>query len=435
MFYSLPTQRMEEVSILIINEIVDHKNASKNHFSLTKGECVAYYTAQIKNTNVYFLTLGNEETINGITYKKDLTLEFMQQLNIVLFIRETNIHTVLQRYPFVKQHLDNQYKKPIKDTKVGIKGDSLAWLNNKDLKNFVKEAYNLELLEWGYKFFSVIYVQIPASIKPAMKLLKSDHLSKLHTSKMGVPNETFKISEIENKLDKTVYIDNIVHKQNAAFLPFKLLPSFRAHAIMDPPATLKEPYKIIYTGRIKTDGGRIMFMMSDIMKKLGNDYHLHIFPGKFVVPGVEVKDYSPKNMVHLQFLRDHIFHKNENVFVHYPYDHNDRLCYLVYADVGLDFSPTRPSDNQCPYGNSKLLDYCYAGIPVVTESNVGNIHLVQEAKNGIILRDKASVDDYVKALKIACKLKINREKVSEITIKNNNWYDICKNILRDFSNV
>ena len=32
-------------------------------------------------------------------------------------------------------------------------------------------------------------------------------------------------------------------------------------------------------------------------------------------------------------------------------------------------------------------------------------------------------------------MKINREKVSKTTIKNNNWYDICKNILRDFSNV
>ena len=33
------------------------------------------------------------------------------------------------------------------------------------------------------------------------------------------------------------------------------------------------------------------------------------------------------------------------------------------------------------------------------------------------------------------KIDIPREKVSKITIKNNNWYDICKNILRDFSNV
>ena len=426
---------MEKVSILIINEIADHNSTSKNHFSLTKGENVAYYMAKLSNTSVYFLTTGKEETKQDINYKKDLTIEFMQQLNVVLFIRETNIHTVLQRYPFVKQHLDNQYSKVVKDTKVGIKGDSVAWLNNKELKKYIKENYDLELLEWGYKFFSIIYVQLPASIKPAMKLLKADPLSKVHTSKMGVPNEYFDVSQIENKLEKTRNIESIVHQPDVAFLPFKLLPSFKPQAILDPPATLKDPYKIIYTGRIKTDGGRIMLMMSDIMKKLGNDYQLHIFPGKFVVPGVEVKDYSPKNMAHLQFLRDHVFHQNENIFVHYPYEHNNRLNYLIYADVGLDFSPTRPSDNVSPYGNSKLLDYCYAGIPVVTESNVGNIHLVHEAKNGIILRDKASVDDYVTALKIACNMKINREKVSKITIKNNNWYDICKNILRDFSNV
>lgn len=424
---------MEETNILIINEITDHSSTSKNHFSLTKGENVAHYMAQIDKTNVYFLTTGNEETKNNISYKKDLSLSFMKQLNIVLFIRETNIHTVLQKYPSVKQHLDNEYSKPIKNTKVGIKGDSVAWINNKDLKKYIRETYNLDILEWGYKFFSIIYVQIQASIKPAMKLLKTDPLSKLKTSKMGVPNEYFDISKIENKLDKTRYIEGIVHKPDVAFIPFKLLPAFRSQAVFDTPATLDKPYKIIYTGRIKTDGGRIMFMMRDIMKKLGNDYQLHIFPGKFVVPDVEVRDYSPKNMIHLQFLRDHVFHPNENIFVHYPYEHDNRLNYLLYADVGLDFSPTRPSDNMCPYGNSKLLDYCYAGIPVVTESNVGNIHLVHEAKNGIILRDNATVDDYVTALKIACKLKINREAVSKITIKNNNWYDICKNILLDFN--
>ena len=177
---------MEKVSILIINEIADHNTTSKNHFSLTKGENVAYYMAKINNTTVYFLTTGKEETKQNITYKKDLTLDFIQGINIVLFIRETNIHTVLQKYPFIKQHLDCQYSKVIKDTKVGIKGDSVAWLNNKELKKYVKETYDLELLEWGYKFFSIIYVQLPASIKPAMKLLKADPLSKLHTSKMGV---------------------------------------------------------------------------------------------------------------------------------------------------------------------------------------------------------------------------------------------------------
>ena len=125
---------MNKTNILIINEIADHNTTSKNHFSLTKGENVAFYMAKVSNTTVYFLTTGKEETKQNITYKKDITLDFIQGINIVLFIRETNIHTVLQKYPFIKQHLDCQYSKVIKDTKVGIKGDSVAWLNNKELK-------------------------------------------------------------------------------------------------------------------------------------------------------------------------------------------------------------------------------------------------------------------------------------------------------------
>ena len=423
---------MTDVNILIINELANHNTLSKNHFSLTKGENIAFYMAQIKNTKVYFLTTGNEEEKNNVTYKKEFDADFLRKLKIILFIRETNIHLVLERYPTIKTYLDEEYKKSEKNTKVGIKGDSLAWLTNKDLRNWVRKEYDLELLEWGYNFFSVIYVQMEKSIPPAMKLLKKDPLSKLKTSKMGVPNEYYDMTMIENYFEKTRYIDTIISRTDIAFNPLKLTASFVNLANHDPPCSIDHPYIIIYTGRIKTDGGRIGIMMSDIMKKLGNNYQLHIFPGRFVIPGSGIKACSPKNMVHLQFLRDTIFYKNENVYIHYPFEHDKRLNYLLYANVGLDFSPTRPNNVVCPYGNSKLLDYCYAGIPVVTEENAGNVHLVKEAANGIILSDMASIDDYVTAIKIACTMKIDRKRAIRITVENNNWYQIAENILNDF---
>lgn len=423
---------MTDINVLIINEIANHVTSSKNHFSLTKGESIAFYMAQISDIKVYFLTTGNEETKNSIIYKSSFDLDFLKNLKVILFIRETNIHTVLDKYKTIKKYLDDQYIKTIKNTKVGIKGDSLAWLNNKELKTWVKKEYDLELLEWGYNFFSVIYVQMEKSIPPAMKLLKKDPLSKLKTSKMGVPNEHYDMTMIENYFEKTKYIDSIVSRIDIAFNPLKLTAGFKALTVHDPPCNIDKPYIIIYTGRIKTDGGRIGIMMSEIMKKLGNNYQLHIFPGRFVIPGSGIKACSPKNMAHLQFLRDTVFYKNENVYIHYPFEHGKRLNYLLYANVGLDFSPTRPSNNVCPYGNSKLLDYCYAGIPVVTEENVGNVHLVKEAANGIILSDMASIDDYVTAIKLACTMKVDKKRAIRITIENNNWYSIAENILNDF---
>ena len=176
-----------EINILIINEILNHNASSKSHFSLTKGENVAKSMAQIPNTKVYFLTTGKEETIQNVMYKKDFSEEFLKSLKVLLFIRETNIHTVLEKYPVIKQYLDTKDRQ----TKVGIKGDSLAWLNSRELKEYVRLNYKEEIREWGYNFFDVIYVQMEKSKIPAMKLLKQDKKNKLKCSKMGVPNEEF----------------------------------------------------------------------------------------------------------------------------------------------------------------------------------------------------------------------------------------------------
>ena len=60
-------------------------------------------------------------------------------------------------------------------------------------------------------------------------------------------------------------------------------------------------------GRIKTDNGKIIYMIKNIMEKLGDDYELHIFPGSFVILNEETNKltkYSANNLNHLE-----IFHR------------------------------------------------------------------------------------------------------------------------------
>src|SRR5210317_1090880 len=133
-----------EINILIINEIANHNASSKSHFSLTKGENVAKNMAQIPNTVVYFLTTGKEETVENVIYKSQFSQEFLESLKVILFIRETNIHSILVKYQTLKDYLQKKDKK----TKVGIKGDSLAWLNSRELREYVRLNYKEDLREW-----------------------------------------------------------------------------------------------------------------------------------------------------------------------------------------------------------------------------------------------------------------------------------------------
>lgn len=65
-------------------------------------------------------------------------------------------------------------------------------------------------------------------------------------------------------------------------------------------------------GRIKTDSGRIIYVMKDIIDKLGDDYELHIFPGSFLLYDLEthkINKCSANNSNHLELLRDTVFQK------------------------------------------------------------------------------------------------------------------------------
>ena len=90
-------------------------------------------------------------------------------------------------------------------------------------------------------------------------------------------------------------------------------------------------------GRMKTDGGRIIDLMKKIMIELGDDFELHIFPGRFRLPNVPVSVFSPKSSKNLQLIRDRHFAECRNVIIHYPFESSKKSEILRSMDIGIDF--------------------------------------------------------------------------------------------------
>jgi hypothetical protein len=81
-----------------------------------------------------------------------------------------------------------------------------------------------------------------------------------------------------------------------------------------------------------------------------------------------------------------------------------------------------------------LLEYCYYGLKVVAEKNINNSYLVTDGKNGILLDNIGTVQDYVEAIKKMETTTIDSEFTKMQTIRKNNWDIIAKNVLQDFHN-
>jgi hypothetical protein len=183
----------------------------------------------------------------------------------------------------------------------------------------------------------------------------------------------------------------------------------------------------------------VLDMLKDIMTELGPLYELHIFPGsfslplKYRLPGEESVRYSGKH--HFPLLRERVFADMCNVIVHHPFTEQQKGLYLSYADIGLDFSQTRPANVKSCQGNCKLLEYCYYGLKVVAETNINNSHLVKDGRNGILLPGVGSVQDYVKAIKEMESKTIDSAFTRYQTIKTNNWDRIAQNIVKDFASA
>lgn len=426
--------------VLIISDFNDILSMNKLHYSITKGFELAKSWAKIADT--YFLTsVEHDETdllrrnleVKLVHYKRIDKTFLDENIDCILFVRETSVIDVLDRMTILKDLVNCETRR----IKIGIKSDNLSWLLSKPFKRWTKRNYNKSPQKWAYKCFDVLYCQTKEYYDIGLQILGSDPLGKVCISPMAVPEKMLPKERYSNPypINHSYCVINYTHmKVGKAFLPLKVTPAFHhlwPNKVMRNDFDVKKTI-LVFMGRMKVDHGKIIFMMRDIMLKLGSEYELHIFPGTFIIPNVEAKTFSSKNSPHLQFLRDNVFHNNDNVIIHFPYQHEERFKYLYYADIGLDFCQARPYNHRSSQGNAKLLEYCSFGLPTVTERNVNNSYLVENAGNGILLDGVATVDEYVEAIKKLKDMPIDRQNAQRITIENENWGIRARNIIKDF---
>ncbi|MEM3063253.1 MAG: hypothetical protein QW303_06905 [Nitrososphaerota archaeon] len=419
------------VKILVINEVNDINQLYITHFSVDKGHYLAKSLSKIGH-DVYFLTSQKDYERDGIRYVSPNTVNesFLHDIDLVIFSREIPFLTVVEKIPVIKNHISTKIsnrKKP----KIVIKSDFPLWCYNKNIRRKIHELFGVKMVvrhvrEWVIGHIDYICAQNNGFKEMALK--NEIPICSLLVSDMGIPNVKIDYEKLDNPYD----INHSYCVTRAALLKSgkALLPLHYVEHPNEMNDFNKKKHIIVYTGRIKVDGGKILFNMRNIMQKLGDKYELHIFPGTFFMPYEnKVLKLSPKSAHNLELLRDVIFRDSKNVIIHYSYEHGDRHRYLYHADCGIDFSDVRPRNIMGLAGHAKILEYCEVGLPVVCEENIGNLDIVRRGRNGIILPYMASDDQYVDAIQKMCKTKIDREYCRKITLQNENWDKIAQDLL------
>lgn len=425
------------MKILVINDIADYHKQLKQHFSLTKGYYFAKGLSKIQNNQVYFFTTGITQKDENLTFINDeeVTQDFLKDINLILLIRENNFIDIIQKYSHIKNWIFND--KRTNNQKLAIKSDSLSWVYSAFYLKQFRLKFNLHWVEFVAKYFDILFVQTKEFKEFSIKIIRQRFGGNLATvlqkkifiSRMGVPNKIPLNDNLGNPYttNHDYCLDNYYKlRPNLALHPLCYTLKNRAHSNKRIEEYDKPKIKLVYMGRIKVDKGKILYLMRDIMLKLGSDYELHIFPGRFELPDVDVKVWSPKYMDNLQTLRDYIFGKCDNVIIHVPFDQNTKTKWVQFADIGIDFASSRPANRRSYAGHAKVLEYCYYGLKVVCERNICNSHLVSNAKNGLLLPGIADVDTYVEAIKKVALMKIDQKLASQTTIDDSNWDKISK---------
>jgi glycosyltransferase involved in cell wall biosynthesis len=406
-------------NILIISELEDYlNNLNHSHYSLNKG---FEFSKGLSNfdTNIFYFTTGETVNLDNIQFvnEKNMDNNFIENLNFLILIRETNLVEIL-KIKVLEEIINNPKIKKI------IKSDSIVWLNNKSYtKHFLRRH---KFLTFIYNNFYKICCQTDTLKKNDIEYLISifgknsvkNISDKIFISRMGVPNKNPCDYTLENPYDinhSYCVKDSNLLGPNKALLPQILNDEFN-----------KKKTILIYMGRIKYDQGKILYMLRDIMRSLGDAYELHIFPGRFVLPESDLKERSSKDRNNLKEMQENIFKDATNVIIHFPFFSLNKTAFIQYADIALDFSPSRPENKKYSAGNAKLLEYCYYGLKVVCEKNIGNSELVEIGKNGILLDGVSSPQEYVNAIKKINNTNIDRNYTIEQTIKFNNWDLISK---------
>lgn len=417
--------------ILVINELNDFDVMRKTHFSNDKG---FFFAIGLKNNGneVYFL--NENENANETAKNKELKYissrqadyNFLIGLDFIILMREGMLISLLETYDDLSKLLAN---KPELESapKIIVKSDSASWTQDKAFKKFIVNKYDIKknsTNKWILNHFDVICVQT--------ELFKQEAISfgireeQIIVSNMAIPKEVINFStfiDVFPKDDFSYLVENKNKlKEGKALMPLYYLENPDKKELL-----FKVKYKVVYTGRVKIDKGKLFYTMKNIFDILGEEYHLHIFPGSFYLPNsissddLTFQECSARNGTHLELLREKIFADSKNVFIHYPYEHDKRYEYLHFFDCGIDFSQARPLTRTSSQGNAKLLEYCSVGLPVVCEDSINNIFLVQNAKNAHIIKSLGTVEDYVNGIRKIVKQKINREDARRITLANENW--------------
>lgn len=418
------------LNFLVINDFNDINSIDIHHFSLDKGHFIAKSFAKLGHL-VYYATTKKDYEKNGIKYIaiNKITTTFLDNINYVIIPREPLIIDIIKKIPAINVKMGTLIKNR-NNPKFIIKSDAPLWFNDKKFIAEICQIYGIKKIRSVVKKWIVEHIDyICAQNEEFAKLALNAGVPKgsILISNMGIPNIPIEYDKLVNPYDiEHSYCVNNASKlgKNKALWPLYYLD----HPEERDKFNVKK-YIIVYTGRIKVDNGKIMSNMANIMKNLGDEYELHIFPGSFVIQenGKNVQ-YSSKNSHSLERLRE-IFRDNKNIIIHYPYTHEDKYKYLNFADCGIDFSDIRPRKAVAMAGHAKILEYCEVGLPIVCENNINNLFLVKNGKNGIILAYMASDLEYSDAIKKIVNMKIDREYCRKITVKNENWDKKTKELL------
>lgn len=412
------------VKFLVINDFNDINDTAIRHFSLDKGHFMAKSLAKLGH-EIYFLTTKHEYTKYGINYipMAKITNEFVGEIDYILIPREPMLLSIAKILPAVRNKLiidKNTRLRP----KFIIKSDSPIWFSN---KHFIKEASQLFQIKQSRPLMKkwiidhVDYICAQNNDFCSQALAIGVPRQSLLISNMGISAEPIDYDALENPYD--INHSYCIDRTGSLGYGKALLPAFYANNMNQICEFNKKKYIIVYTGRIKTDGGKILLNMKNIMEFLGEEFELHIFPGSFSIPTPNGKStaHSGKNAASLDILRNQIFASSKNIIVHFPYQHEEKYKYLHFADCGIDFSDIRPSQGRCFAGHAKILEYCEIGLPVVCEEKIHNLNLVRNGSNGIILPYMASDEQYADAIRKIVSTSIDREYCRRVTVESENW--------------
>jgi len=411
------------MNILFINDNCNYNKANKYHFSITKSYYLAKSFVNLQYDNkIYFLDEENYIDDNNIIFINTIP----DNLDVIIFIRETCIQMILEKYPKLIDYIYD------KNCKIIVKSDSTSWFDNKQFKKYIRTTFNDYAKKWIYDNFDIIYCQTKELQKIGKQFFNNDPLNKILISDMAISIDNIHKEQYNNPytLNHDYCVDNHVSlMENKALYPLLMTQSFikqhnNTNCIHE---FNNKKFIIIYIGRIKSTS--ILEIMKNMMDILGVNYELHIFPCSFIIPGFNSNKLSAKSGYCLQLLRDIYFTNSYNIIIHHPYQHIDGYKYLYYADCGLDFSQSRPENIKSIQGNAKLLDYASVDLPCVLETNINNSWLYTN-ENGILIKNIGTVNDYVNGVKMICE-QSNKYKTKNDKIIYETWDIRAEQIYND----